>query len=509
MVITFIIILSKIAGFAREMVMAAYFGQSVQSDAYVTAYGIISIFTILFGAAIASTFIPIYTKARLNDGEKQANIYASNILNLYILVAILTGVLGYLFAPQICGLIWQGGQETLDLTIRLSRFMFPSLVFWAVTGVLVNLLNARKRFVPEQLVGFALSFCVILACVLTRNIDGVAIATTIAAAMQVVILLPFLRGHFRWKRTLHVRDPKVGRTFFLAIPALISSAFDELNHQADRFFGSMLGAGAVSALSRSYTIVQAVVGVLIVPITTIMFSQLSQYAALKQMDKLKTSVRKTLEIVALMTLPIIIICIVTSRDIIGVFYERGAFTAADTLYTAPVFSMYILGIFAFGLRTFLSRVFYSMQLTRIPMMLGIIAVGINIALDIILKDIMGAPGLTLATAIASSCGAVMLLVVLRKKLGRMDLRKSLGQFIRILIAAAVCGVAVWLVYQGIGTAVNGGQFHDQLIRFGVCGLCGLAVYMLAAFMLRVESAREFMAIVKNKLRRKPRQGANA
>lgn len=499
--ITIIIIISKLVGFVREMIMAAYFGQSVESDAYVTAYGIISIFTILFGAAIGSTFIPIYTKTRLNIGEQKANEYANNILNLYIIVAILTGVLGYIFAPQICGLIWQGA-EGIELTIKLSRYMFPSLVFWAVSGVLVNILNARKYFVPEQLMGFALSFCVILACVLFADINAVAIATTVAAGVQILILLPFLRKNFRYRPGLKIRDESVKRTFLLALPALISMAFDEVNHQADRFFGSGLGTGVVSALNRSYTLVQAVVSVLIIPITTVMFSELSQYAAKGEMDKLKTTVRKSLEIVALMTLPIIVIAVITSNDIIGIFYERGNFEHSDTLFTAPVFSMYIIGIFAFGLRNFLTRVFYSLQLTRIPMILGMISVSINIVLDILLKDVLGAKGLTLATSIASSCGAIMMIIVLRKKVGKMGLSSSARQVLKILLATAICGIVTWFIYTNIFSVLGGGLFKDQLLRFLISGLIGLVVYIGMAFLLKVDAARRFLGIVKSKLRRK-------
>lgn len=503
MIITLIIMVSKIAGLAREMILAAYFGQSMDSDAYITSYGIISIFTILFGAAISSTFIPIYTKTRLQQGESEANNYASNILNLYILCAILTSVLGYLFAPQICGLIWQGSSEALALIVKLSRLMFPSLVFWAVTGVFVNLLNARKQFIPEQLVGFALSFCVIIASILFQNITVVALATTIAAALQIVILFPFIKKQFVWKKTLTLKDKRVKRTFLLALPALISVAFDEVNHQADRFFGSALEQGAVSALQRSYTLVQAAVSVLVIPITTIMFSELSHYVALKQMNKLKNSVRKTLEAIMLITLPLIIISIITRNDLIALFYQRGRFSADDTLFTAPVFALYILGLFAFGVRTFLTRVFFSLQYTKDPMIMGMIAVGINIVLDLILKDILGTPGLTLATSIASSIGAILLFWQLRKRLGQMSLKKSLVQAVKILLSSAVCAVLMWLFYIAISTVVPGDTFFSQLIRFLLSTVFGLVVYTMCALILKVESAIKLKTMFLSKFQKKP------
>ena len=117
---------------------------------------------------------------------------------------------------------------------------------------------------------------------------------------------------------------EIKRTFLLAVPAVISMAFDEINNMADKFFGTAMGTSVVTALGNSYTLVQSVLGILVVPITTIMFSQLSQYAALKQHDKLKSTVRQSLEIVALITLPIIVVAFVNSQDIIiGMFLPAG------------------------------------------------------------------------------------------------------------------------------------------------------------------------------------------
>ncbi len=499
MLLTFIIVLSKIAGFVREMVMAAYFGLSIESDAYGVAYSILSIFTILFGAAIGSTFIPIYTKTRLAQGEEKANDYASSVLNLYILAAIGASILGYLFAPALCGVMWQN-PEGMDTVVNLTRIMMPSMVFWAISGVLVNILDARKHFVPEQIIGFALSFCVILACVVFGTIEAAAAATGITAAVQVVMLLPFMRKQFRYQRKMNLKDEKIKRTFILALPALISIAFDEINHAMDKIFGSAISIGVVTALSKSYVLVQTAVSVLIVPITTVMFTQLSGYAAKKEMGRLKDTVRKSIEIVALITLPIIVLAFILQNDMIAVFYQRGEFTEQQTMFTAPIFAFYIVGIFGFGLRNFLTRVFYSLQKTKIPMLIGIVSVSLNIALDIILKDVMGAKGLTLATSIASLTGAAIMLAVLRRQLGNMHLKKSAAQFLRIVLCAAVCAVVTWLLYRNIG--ITGANFTANLGRLLICGIAGLAVYGVMTFALRVETAGRLMAIVKAKLRRR-------
>lgn len=501
--ITAIIILSKIVGFLRDAFLAAQFGQGLEKSAYGAAFQLISVFTIFLGTGIGSSFIPMYTQTRLKSGEKSANEYASNVLNLYILVGILISVLGVFLAPALSGLVWSGEPEGRALVTELTALMMPSMVFWAITGVFVNLLNARKHFIPEQLMGFALSFCIIIACMLSMDIQMVAVATSISAIFQVIILLPFLRRRYRYQPRLNVKNKALQRTFKLAIPALISITFDEINTMTDTYFASGMGANVPSAIQESYRLTQPILGVLVVPITTVMFSELSGYAAKGEMDKLKYTVRKSIEILALITIPIIVMAFILQNDIISLFFERGKYTAEAAAFTAPVFAFYIIGVFSFGLRNFLTRVFYSLQRTRLPMIIGISAVGINILLDFLLKDVLGARGLTLATSIAGSVSAITMVIVLRRLLGPMSLRKSISQLLKILLCAAACGLTIYFVYGALPIEALG--FWNKLLRVFICCGAGFSVYALLAFLLKIETAGTALNILKRKLsRRKPK-----
>ncbi len=493
MVVTLIIAASKLLGFVREMVMAAYFGRGVESDAFVTAYGIFSIMTLLFSAGIASTFIPIYTKTRLREGQLAADRYASQVVTLYFVAGLIGSLLAYLFAPAICSLIYRA-EVGVELTIQLTRMMYPSLAFYAVTGVLCNLLNAREKFIPEQLLGFILSACLITAIVTFRDIRMVGIAVSVTGVMQTIILLPFLRGHFRYRPHLTIREPKIRRTFILAIPALISMAFDEINHQIDRMIGSSLGVGVVTALSKSYSLVTTALGILIVPITTITFSRLSRIVAKRKKNEFGQAVRQSIEIIALITLPVIILGVVMQKDIIAVAFQRGAFTAEDTAFTAPVFGMYIAGLFFFGLRNFLSRVFYSLQDTRTPMRVGIVSVCVNIVLNLTLSRVIGAMGLTLATTTAALTGAALQLILLHKKMGSLGLRSVVGQVIRIIISLAAATGILLLVLSFL--PAHNGETLTGLLRLFAGAASFLVVYLGATMALGVRSTRQLIHMIK-------------
>ncbi len=492
MVVTLIIAASKLLGFVREMVMAAYFGRGVESDAFVTAYGIFSIMTLLFSAGIASTFIPIYTKTRLKEGQSAADWYASRVVTLYFVAGLIGSALAYIFAPAICSLIYRA-DVGVELTIQLTRMMYPSLAFYAVTGVLCNLLNAREKFIPEQLLGFVLSACLISAMVAFKDIRMVGMAVSVTGVMQLVILLPFLRGQIRFQPHLTVRDPKIQRTFLLAVPALISMAFDEINHQIDRMIGSSLGVGVVTALSKSYSLVTTALGILIVPITTITFSRLSRIVAKRKKNDFCQAVRESIEIIALITLPVMAMAIVMQKDIIAVAFQRGAFKAEDTAFTAPVFACYIAGLFFFGLRNFLSRVFYSLQDTRTPMRVGIVSVCINIGLNLTLSRVIGAMGLTLATTTAALAGATLQLILLHKKMGNMGLGSVIGQLFKIILSLAIATAGMIFVLSLC--PVHSGETLNGILRLGIGAISFLAVYLGATLACGVRSTKRLYHMI--------------
>lgn len=482
--VSFVIILSKLAGLARVVVFAAVFGQNIQTDAYNASYKLLSVIYIGFTAAISVAFIPIYTKIRLNTGERQANLYASNILNFFMVMGLALSALCYFFAPQISTLMYQGPAEGLQMAAMLTQIMFPTVFFWAIQGTMAHLLDARRIFVPGQMVGFAYSACIIVACLVSRDIQTIAVATTVSAALQMLIVLPFMRRNFKYRARLDLKEKNLRQTFKIALPALISTGFDEINTWTDTLFASLLITGAVTALSNSFSIAQMIIGVLITPITTIMFTELSNYAALGKMDKLKETVGKSLEAVALLTFPIIVLSIVCSTDIIGAIYQRGAYTLEDTLITAPVFSFYIAGIFGFGMRVFMTRVFYALQMAKTPLLVGMFSVSLNIALDLILMGPMGPQGLTFATTISSMAASFVMLGVLRKKLGRMNLGKMAREFVKIFIATACCLVAGYLVHWVL--PADSHEFTGYVVRFVASFGAGLLVFSFVALLLRVE-----------------------
>ncbi len=501
LVVTIIIALSKLTGFVREMIMAAVFGLSVASDAYGSAYSILSLLTMLFTAGLSSTFIPMYVRSKLREGQLAADRYASNVLTLYLIAGVLASILMYFLAPVICTIVFRAPQG-LELTIELTRMMYPTLAFYAMTGVLFNVLNARERFIPEQLMGFVLSGCLIAAILMFRDIKIAAIAVAVVGVVQFLLLLPFLRGQFRYYPSLHLSDPRLKRTFLLAVPALISLSLGTLNHQVDLAVGSGLGTGIITTLNKSYALVATVLGILVVPVSTIAFSRLSKIAADRNKKLFMENVRSSLETIILVTLPVTVLAIFLSKDIIAVAYQRGVFDAAATARTAPVFAYYIAGVMPFGVSNLMNRVFYARQDTKTPMLISITSVSINVGLDFVLAPYFGAVGIVVATTVASTYACIVQLIMLRKKVGSIGLKSTVTQTLRILLAIAVA-LVVTMVLSTMFTDVHG--TWQRLLKLASLAIVFFSLYVPTCLLLGVRELKTWMGRLLHKQTKHIRQ----
>lgn len=497
MMITLLIIGSKVLGFVRNAVMLSTFGRGLEMDAYTNASTLLSLFTLLFSAGVSSTFIPLYTSEKMHNGLFSANRYANNIVNFYGIAGLVLSVLGVLAFGSENFLRLFFPARVAAATAPLARILMSSLAITAVWQVLINVLNANRSFVPETFQGYILSVCVIAASVLTGDMHKVAIATAFAPVLQLLSVFPYLRGRYFYRPQIYWSDPKFKRTFLLALPALISMAFDEVNNMADTVFTGMMAEGSKTTLNNCYTLVVLLQGALVVPTTTVTYPQLSKYASEKNTQGIIRSIKRNTELIGFLLLPSATLLIVMRAELISVMYQRGQFGPEDVQATLLPLALYLVGAFGFGLRNFQTRVFYSMQKTRWPMVTGAVAVVVNILLSSTLRKSMGVAGLTLGTSIAGTLCAVLMLSILRRLLGPMQLKSTVGQLLRIVIATALAG-GMTLLLRNIWP-LNATTFLRTLAKLATCGIVGVITYVLAAWLLGVEAFHDVKTTLMKKI----------
>ena len=504
MLVTAVIIFSKVIGFARDMILAYYFGTGLENDAYVSAYSLFYLPVLLFNSCISATLIPLYVEQREQHSLAHSNHFASNTLNLFALAALAISALFYVLARPLVGLIYVGFDPAkADLTVRLVRVMLLSLVFNITSISLASLLNAAEKYVAAQLTGFPLSFCVMLASIAFSGRYGIlAVGWGVFAAnvLQCLILVPFLRGWFRYTPVIDFADKRFHKLLRRAGPAMLSMGISELNHMIDHMLASGLNPGDISAMSYAYRLITFLLGVLMVPLTTVMFSKLSRLAAEKDRDGMLDVLRRSVLVIALVALPIVAVAVVMSTDVIKFAYMRGQFGMDSVRVTAGILICYVVGVPAFGLRDFLSRVFHALQDTMTPFLVSCLVVGLNIALNLVLRIFLGANGLALATSIAGTAGMCTLLALLKKRFGSLGFRAVLPELCKIVAAALLCAGTCVAMNRLLPPAFGTGRVF---IRLALCAGASLIVYALACLATRVKALRELTDGALRRRRRTP------
>ena len=499
MLVTAVIIVSKITGLLRDQILAYYFGTGIGNaeaywmDAYNSAYSLFYLPVLLFNSCISATLIPMYVRARDRKGLRVANRFASNTLNVFALAALVIAAVMFLLAQPLVNVVYPGFDppEKAALTAKLVRIMLLSLAFNVTSISLASLLNASEKFLAAQLTGFPLNLCVILATMIFHGDTGiVAAAWGVFAAniLQFAILLPFLNGWFHYSGTLNFQDRRLHRLITLAGPAMLSMGISELNHMIDHALASGLDNGSISCMGLAYRLITFLLGVLMVPLTTVMFSKLSKLAAQKDRRGMLDVLRRCVLTIALVSLPIVAIAIVLNQDVIKFAYMRGRFDLDSVRVTAAILVCYVVGVPAFGLRDFLSRMFHALEDTSTPFRVSLLVVATNIVLNLILRRFMGARGLALATAIAGYVGMFTLLILLKKRFKRLGFGRIAGEFARIALSALVCA-AVCLGMNRLLPPVMG--TFRVFIRLCACSAVSLIAYAACCMLLGVGTIRSF------------------
>ncbi len=497
--VTLIIFASKAVGFAREIIRASFFGAGAVSDAYVAAYSLFYIPIMLLTSMITSTMVPLYIDARATGGMKRANRFASNAINMFALISLALSALMMIFARPLTHLIYLGyDQERLDMAVRLNNIMMPSMVFVVTSILLASVLNATRHFIAAQLTGFALSFGMIVSTVWFSpkyGIDALAWGVFGAGILQMLILFPALRGDFRYRLIFRPHDARFRRMLTLGGPALLSMALTEASHLVDQMIGSGLNAGDVSSLDYAFRLISVITGVIGVPITTVMFSRMSERSSAHDKKGIVAIVTQSIEVLVMVLLPIVAVGGALSDDIIRVAYTRGAFGEKATYVTSGVFLCYLLGVVSFCVSDLLNRAFHSMQKTRLTMWVSLIVMSSNAIFSFTLSRFIGVNGLALGTVISSFMGTAILLTLLRWRLGPLGLRELLREIAKIAAgSAAALAVTLWVRSLMVGRD----DTLQVMLRLLAAGGAGILVYLGA---LKLMGARQ-IGYLKMMIRRK-------
>jgi putative peptidoglycan lipid II flippase len=499
--------LSRVLGLLREIVAKNYFGVSGPINAFTVAFQVPNLVRALVAdAALSSAFVPVFTDLLEKGERKRAWRVASSLFWLLLLGLGGLTALFILIAPLIMrpfGL--PHGYEGLAVT--LSRILFPIVALLGVSGIVVGILNSYEHFTVPALTPVFWNLAIIAGLVIgvprvhgsTHELEVYAAAILAGTVIQVLLPFPWLAGRDgRLQMVVDWRDPAVRQVFKLMLPVTLGLGLINVNLVVDSFFAARfidptLAPSAIDAAFRIYMLPQ---GMFSVAIATVLFPSLARFASRADYDGFRATVSRGLRQIAFLLIPASAVSAVLAEPIVRLLYQRGQFTSTQTPVVAAALAAFAAGLTFNGAMLMLNRAFFSLQSNWIPTWVALGNLFVNGVLDWAFSR-FGVWGIPLSTTVVNIGGTVALVVLLRARLGRVDLTDTLAAVGQILIAASLCAGTAYFTWWPIDDAL-GRSTAAQVVSVGTALAAGLAVYVAAARLLGIQELRALGALRRAK-----------
>jgi putative peptidoglycan lipid II flippase len=365
------IFVSRVLGFVRERAVAQVFGRTGQTDAFFAAFAIPDLmYYILVGGALGAAFIPVFT-GYLARGEEQEGWYvASTFINLTVILLVSFTLFGMFFAPVLAPLVAYGFEgEQLELLIYLMRIMFPAVLFTALSGLAIGVLNSYQYFLTPALGPILYNLLIILGAYLLGprfGITGMAIGVVFGAMANFFVQLPaVIKRNGGYQGIIDLRHPGMKKMGSLMVPALIGLSIAQINLIISQNLASGL-SGGITALRLANRLMQFPLGVFAMGISTALFPEMTRLAARGELTQLKQGFSLGLRTVFLVTIPSGVGLLALGTPIVRLLFESGQFTSQDTRATAFALLFYSFGLASQSGIQLTTKTFYSLQDTRTP-----------------------------------------------------------------------------------------------------------------------------------------------
>ena len=444
---------SRILGFVRDMVVALAFGAGGVTDAFLVAFRVPNMLRRLLGeGALSTAVIPVFTDYSVNRPRAEFVKMLRAVLAAGLLALGTATVLGIAGAPWILRVIAPGFEADpaqLSLAVLLTRVMFPYLVLVGLAALAMGVLNTHGRFFAAALGPALLNVGMIAAVlVLARHMQppivSLAIGVLVGGVAQLAAQLPSLRrcgmlvGPSR-----ELRHPALARVARLLVPAVFGLASAQVGVFVNTLLASLLPAGSISFLYYADRIMELPLGVFGVALASAALPAMSRAAAVGDARGVGATLTFALGLSFYVTVPATVGLVLFRTPIVRVLFERGQFTAADTVATAQALAWYAVGLVAFSGAHIAARAFYAVHTPGVAVKLGMLAVAVNVAAAVTLMGPLAHSGLALASSIGAYVNFVALAWVARARFGGFEARRLGASLARTLLAS--CALTVWCV----------------------------------------------------------------
>jgi putative peptidoglycan lipid II flippase len=506
----FAFILSNLIGLVRQILISRAFGTDTSIDAFYAASTYPDlIFSLVAGGALSSAFLPTFTGLLARDERAGAWKLAAAVTNLILVILIVLSILSAIFSLQIVKYILAPAfsRDQQLLTASILRVLLIAPAIFGVSGLLMGILNAHQKFwlpaLAPSMYWLGMIFGLIFL-VPSMGVFGLAWGAVLGAGLHLVVQIPGLLQlpsptyHF----TLGLDNPSVHEVARLMGPRLLGVAVVQLNFVVNTMIASGLTVGSLSAIKYAWQIMTMPQVVIAQAIAIAALPTFSAQAAKNQTDEMRSSLAATLRGVILLSLPATIGLILLREPIIAALFQRGEFDARSTQMVSWALLWYTAGLVGHSFVEILSRAFYALHDTKTPVIVGTMAMGLNVLFSFGFAWIFGQigwmphGGLALANSFATALEGTLLFILMRRRLNGIEGKSVADGAMRVIVASLAMGIGLWIWLLATG------DMNLWVIALGGVALGGI-IYIAVITILRVPEIQMLIGMVTRRLHRSP------
>jgi putative peptidoglycan lipid II flippase len=516
------ILCSRVLGLIREVVFAAMFGASRNMDAFLTAFRAPNMLRDLFAeGALSTAFVTTFSRCIATDGDRSAWELASKVATLTLIFMSAVSLLGVVFAPVLIDILAPGfPAEKAELTVLLTRIMFPFILLVSLAALVMGMLNARHVFGPPAMASAFFNLGSIIGGVTLcywldpqpdwrhphfgeRGLLGLSIATLIGGLLQLAVQLPSLRRvGFRFHPDFKWRDPGVRTILGMMGPAMIAASAVQVNVAVNSIFASGLGDGPIAWLNIAFRLMQLPLGIFGVAVATVTLPLVSRSAAVGNTNEFRSALAHSVRLVLLLTIPAAIGLIILAEPIIQLIYQHGRFTHYATIQTAAALRFYAIGLAGYSADKVLAPAFYALDKRHLPMFVSLTSIAVNFSLNwfFTYQLHLGHRGLALSTSMVAITNFFFLYSMMRHYTKHLETGAMLKTIGKLLVAGVGLAVICWLASSFFFMRYPNAPGWQNLIVMLVTICGGAGVFFSAAYLLRVAEVHDLVELVRRRFR---------
>lgn len=486
MIVSLIAVFIKFLGLIKQSVLAAYCGATEETDIFFVASGVlVSLSTMIF-SAISVSLLTMHTDKLLHEGRESANDLINKALRYFLPVSVSITLFFVVAAPLVANFLAPSySAEQLAIMTKYIRMMSVVFVLWNYFLTMNVVLETDKRFIPGRGQGLFQNIFLIFSAIYVYSrtgIDSLIWSFILSGVAECVLVSWCARKQFRviWGK-LNTPTEDIRKLFRISVPLILGSAVYEVNDIVDKQISSSLGEGCVSYLTYGSTINEIVTGVIVMAMSTVLFTHFAAWVSEGNLQKMEHTLKISLTYLTLTIFPILTLCTFGGDDIVRIFYARGSFGETEIYNTYWVSVGYASGFVFSSVQAVLVKVLYAFKDTRRAMINGIASVTLNIILSITISRYVGVWGISLATSIAMLFSIIFMHYQIRHHIPNLNFISEIGELLKGAVAFVVSSASMLYI---TNTIIIQSVFISFLSKSILC----ISVYVVTLILLRANCA---------------------